>query len=240
MNTEIDIWHLILHASFTVKFILLLLSGGSIWSWAIFLKKRKLYKLLTQQDHLFLQVYQNDNKLSEIAAKAEDYPASPCATIYKQGHQELMRILGKISESDSLSMMDYFERFGATAIERSLRQGVNLVNGKMEERLSSLASIGSIAPFVGLFGTVWGIMGSFTGLASGSGATLETIAPGIAEALVTTVLGLAVAIPAVWFFNRLNNEMASVNNKMESFGQELLNRFERSTIFYKSNNKEED
>ncbi|OFZ74011.1 MAG: hypothetical protein A2451_09020 [Bdellovibrionales bacterium RIFOXYC2_FULL_39_8] len=95
--------------------------------------------------------------------------------------------------------------------------------------LSTLASVGSVSPFIGLFGTVWGIINSFTGLAGG-GATLDVVAPGIAEALVATAAGLAAAIPAVWFYNYFLNQNAKANVQMESFGQDFLNVIERSLI----------
>ena len=108
-----------------------------------------------------------------------------------------------------------------------MRKGVNRSNNNLNNFLSTLASIGSVTPFVGLFGTVWGIIDSFTGLASG-GATIEAVAPGIAEALVATAIGLAAAIPAVFFYNHFSNEIAKINNEMEIFGQEFLNVVERS------------
>ena len=104
---------------------------------------------------------------------------------------------------------------------------INRSNLKLERSLSTLASIGSITPFIGLFGTVWGIIDSFQGLSKGGGA-IESVAPGIAEALVATAVGLGAAIPAVWFFNHFSSRVTEFNSEMESFGQELLNLTERS------------
>ena len=102
----------------------------------------------------------------------------------------------------------------------------------MDIRVSTLASIGSISPFIGLFGTVWGIIDAFSGLSMGGGS-IEAVAPGIAEALVATAVGLAAAIPAVWFFNIFNNRIARINSQMESFSQDFLNLIERSILIKK-------
>ena len=110
-----------------------------------------------------------------------------------------------------------------------MKKGANSSNIDLEDRLSTLASIGSVTPFVGLFGTVWGIINSFTGLAGG-GATLDAVAPGIAEALVATAVGLAAAIPAVWFYNSFNTRVETLNTGIDSFEQELLNSVERSIL----------
>jgi biopolymer transport protein TolQ len=117
-------------------------------------------------------------------------------------------------------------------LERALKKGVVQSNEKLNKLLVILASIGSISPFVGLFGTVWGIINSFTGLSSGGG-TIEAVAPGIAEALVATAVGLAAAIPAVWFYNIFNNRIQSLNNKMEAFGEDYINMISRSVLISK-------
>ena len=104
----------------------------------------------------------------------------------------------------------------------------------MQSYLSLLASIGSISPFIGLFGTVWGIIDSFSGLASGS-ATLDVVAPGIAEALVATAVGLGAAIPAVWFFNYFNNRVDKINSEIKKFEQDFLNLIERTMVADKEN-----
>ena len=130
-------------------------------------------------------------------------------------------------EKDSLKR--HFQNFGLGVIERAMSKGITDSNLKLDSYLSILASIGSITPFIGLFGTVWGIINSFTGLASGGG-TLEAVAPGIAEALVATAIGLFAAIPAVWFYNIYSNENSKINSEMESFGQDFLNIVERSLL----------
>ena len=114
-------------------------------------------------------------------------------------------------------------------LERGLKKGANETNEELGKLLSTLASIGSVSPFIGLFGTVWGIINAFAGLATGGGS-IDAVAPGIAEALVTTAVGLAAAIPAVWFFNHFNSMNEKVNSEMESFGQDFINVVERSVV----------
>ena len=143
--------------------------------------------------------------------------------IFDEAYKEYMN-LSKGENGDDVG--SHIAIYGLTGIERSMKKGANDSNIVMEDSLSTLASISSAAPFVGLFGTVWGIINSFTGLAGG-GATLDAVAPGIAEALVATAVGLLAAIPAMWFFNKYNNDISLMNTEMESFEQEMLNLIER-------------
>src|SRR5665648_961798 len=117
-----------------------------------------------------------------------------------------MNFSERISSSGKGSIAQFFSEHGFQSLERALKTGYNSANEKMDVRISLLATIGSITPFVGLFGTVWGIIDAFAGLAQGGGS-IEAVAPGIAEALVATAAGLAAAIPAVWFFNVFNNQI---------------------------------
>ncbi len=231
MSAELDILKIMWESSFTVKLILILLVFMSLISWSIFLKKRRLFKIIMEEDQKFRHVYEKEARLSKISEESKTFKASALAKMYGYGYSELLRILDKISHANDMTMSDYFSRFGATALERSLRQGAGEVQKKLESQAFIISSIATISPFIGLFGTVWGIISAFTGLTRGGGATIESIAPGIAEALVTTAVGLIVAIPAVVFFNAINQRISLVNSYMEQFAQELLNRIERSTIF---------
>ena len=178
----------------------------------------------------FMEVYKVANNLNEVMIKSELMPQSPYKTMFVEGHKELMKIKETFDKSGRKdSLQGHFQHFGLGLIERALQKGINQSNAYLEKFLSLLASIGSVSPFVGLFGTVWGIIDSFTGIAKG-GSTLDAVAPGIAEALVATAIGLAAAIPAVWFYNHFSSMNARINNDMESFGQEFLNVVERSLI----------
>ena len=153
--------------------------------------------------------------------------------MYQSGFQELSNIRKELIENQKESeLATYLSHHGIGALERSLKQGANTANENLENRLSTLASIGSITPFIGLFGTVWGIIDAFAGLATGGGS-IEAVAPGIAEALVATAVGLFAAIPAVWGYNILSSKVGVFNSQMENFGQEFLNLIERSVLISK-------
>ncbi len=226
MSGELDIFKIILESGWVVKGVLLLLIIASVFSWAIVLMKRKLFIELEKSNKQFMTMYRESRTLREASTGAENLPSSPFRTIFSEGYREFTLF---IEEAGEEKLKQHYEHFGLESIERAMKKGVNTVNLDLEKKLSTLASIGSVSPFVGLFGTVWGIINSFTGLGSGGG-TLDAVAPGIAEALVATAVGLAAAIPAVWFFNVFNNRMGDMNTEMESFEQELLNSIERTIL----------
>src|SRR5690606_25184367 len=145
---------------------------------------------------------------------------------------ELNKISEKISNAGKGSIAQYFAEHGVQSLERALKTGYNTANEKMDMRVSLLATIGAITPFIGLFGTVWGIIDAFAGLSQGGGS-IEAVAPGIAEALVATAVGLAAAIPAVVFYNLYNNQISRINSQMESFSQDFLNLIERTILIKK-------
>ncbi len=219
-SNEIDLLKIVLESGFVVKSVFVVLILASIFSWSIILKKRKTLSRLRENDEEFQSMFRKSDSLKEIMYKAELMEFSPSREIFIEGYNELNRIL-EISDNE------HFNTFGLKSIERSLQNGMNQANARLESLLSTLASIGSVSPFVGLFGTVWGIINSFTGLAEGGGS-LERVAPGIAEALVATAIGLAAAIPAVWFFNHFTKENRNAVSEMENFSRDLLNLIERT------------
>ncbi len=226
MSGELDIVKIILDSGLVVKGVLILLIVASVLSWAIVLMKKKLFSELDENNKKFMDMYRQGRTLREVATGAEGQPNSPFKSIFSEGYREFTLF---IEEAGEENLKKHYEHFGLESIERAMKKGVNSVNLEMEKKLSTLASIASVTPFVGLFGTVWGIINSFTGLGAG-GATLDAVAPGIAEALVATAVGLAAAIPAVWFFNVYNNRVGNMNTEMESFEQDLLNSIERTIL----------
>lgn len=229
MNTgsDLNILLIIWESGAVVKLVLLSLIIFSIVSWAIVWKKRSTIKEMSENNKRFLDMYHHTDNLKDLSVKSDMLPFSPFKEIFSEGYTEFTKIQQALPSSDSTSLRTYFKEFGTSALERSMKKGVSSSNRYLDKHLSTLASIGSVAPFVGLFGTVWGIIGSFTGLAAG-GATIDAVAPGIAEALVATAVGLFAAIPAVWYYNHFNNVINLLNNEMESFGQDFLNLVERS------------
>lgn len=223
-TAQLDMLQIMLESGIVVKSVLGILVLASLFSWAIVFKKRSLVRSVEKNNKNFMEIYKNSAKVSDVYEKCNELPFSPYKSLFVHGYKELEKV-----RSSDTDLKKHFEGFGLGMIERALKQGVNETNLELEKSLSVLASIGSITPFIGLFGTVWGIIDSFTGIAGG-GATIDAVAPGIAEALIATAIGLAAAIPAVWFYNHYNSANAKLNTDMESFGQEFLNVVERSLV----------
>lgn len=226
---NLDILRIILHSGFVVKIVLGLLIACSVFSWAIILKKRKLFKEVEENNERFYEIYKTSENLKDVLLKSEMLPFSPYKALFTNGYAELMKIREAYTGQHKSGLAFHFQNFGLGILERGLKKGVNETNAELGGLLSTLASIGSVAPFIGLFGTVWGIIDAFSGLAGGGGS-IDAVAPGIAEALVATAVGLAAAIPAVWFYNYFNNQSEKINTDMESFGQDFLNVVERSVV----------
>ncbi len=229
MHGNMDILQIIWQSGVIVKFVLLMLILSSIVSWAIIFKKKKLVSELKNNNKKFLEVYNSSDNLKDVMLKSEMLPFSPYKSLFVNGYKELVKVKEAYSGQHKSGLSFHFQNFGLGVLERGLKKGVNETNEELGKLLSTLASIGSVTPFVGLFGTVWGIIDAFSGLASGGGS-IEAVAPGIAEALVATAVGLVAAIPAVWFYNHFNNVNENLNSEMESFGQDFLNVVERSVV----------
>lgn len=215
MNNGIDILQIILESGLVVKLVLLLLLFSSLYSWFLIFGKLSLLKDIRKSNKEFFESFRQIGTLKQLKDSSLTHIDSPMNLMLQEGLREHTRLTEVGGARDSLEN-----------IERALKIGAQQAESQFETNMVTLASIGSTAPFVGLFGTVWGIINSFTGLSSG-GATLETVAPGIAEALVATAVGLAAAIPAVLFFNKFNQEIGGIKGEMESFGDDFLNLISR-------------
>lgn len=227
-----NIWQILWDSGIVVKFVLFLLVLSSVLSWTIILQKWKELKAVSEANEKFHSFFKSSTSISEIHREATEHHNSTMSLMFRKGYEELTRVSEKLSGSNKGNVAQYFSEHGFQALERALKTGYNAANEKMDTRVSVLASIGSITPFIGLFGTVWGIIDAFSGLSQGGGS-IEAVAPGIAEALVATAVGLAAAIPAVWFFNIFNNQISRINSQMESFSQDFLNLIERSILIKK-------
>jgi biopolymer transport protein TolQ len=227
---QLDILAIIMSSGIVVQAVLGLLLLASIISWGIIFFKWRQFKQIESENILFWQKYNETTNLKEIATYAKDESQSPFSNLYLGGYNAIAKLKTKFSGDEGAHQLsEYFQDQGLISVERGIKQGVAEVSLYFESNLSFLASIGSVTPFIGLFGTVWGIIHSFTGLASGS-ATLAAVAPGIAEALVATAVGLFAAIPAVWFYNMFSNKITAVNTELERFSNDFLNLIERSLI----------
>jgi biopolymer transport protein TolQ len=233
MEGGLDIYQILLESGIVVKSVLIILIASSVLSWAIILQKRKSFSQISLSNINFFNSFKVTNTLVEINSSDSMFPGSTLSIMYESGYEEFRKIKEELlANGKEKDLPKYLSDHGIDALERSLKQGANIANEKLENRLSTLASIGSITPFIGLFGTVWGIIDAFAGLASGGGS-IEAVAPGIAEALVATAVGLFAAIPAVWGYNLLSARVNVFNSQMENFGQEFLNLIERTILISK-------
>jgi biopolymer transport protein TolQ len=216
----------ILLAGPIVKFVLLMLIVFSVVSWAIIFLKFKLFKSIERNQVEFTKAFAEGKNLAALYDQAEKSERTPLTEVFRTGYLELMRIQrGKSVEPAAAG------RTGALPlenVERAMRKAANEEVALMETYLPFLATTGSATPFIGLFGTVWGIMNAFSGIAMTGSASLSTVAPGIAEALVATAAGLAAAIPSVMAYNFFLNRVRAIATRLDSFSIEFLNFLERN------------
>jgi len=227
---DLSIISMFLNAGLVVKFVMLLLVIFSIGSWYIIFMKFILFKKVRQESDNFLETFWKSKNLAEAAKSAQRTPLSPEAQIFITGFSELQKISkSKAAISDG---NDTFEMrlAGMDNLKRSLEKAATAEADRLSRALNFLATTGSSTPFIGLFGTVWGIMSSFQEIGQKGGASLAVVAPGISEALVATAAGLAVAIPSVIFFNHFTSQINDFENDMQSFATDLLNLVERDLI----------
>ncbi|WP_399256066.1 MotA/TolQ/ExbB proton channel family protein [Terriglobus tenax] len=199
--------------------VLVLLALGSVFSWAIIFSKWSGFRRAQTQSQRFVRAFRKSNRLSEIATVAEQFKPSPLVSVFAEINDEYQRQTGgRGLPRNPLAL----ERAAQTASSEALT--------RLESRLTWLATIAAIAPFVGLFGTVMGIIDAFHGLGTQGAATLRAVAPGISEALITTAAGLVVAIPAVIGYNQFTARLREFGSRMDDFGRELLSAIENAAM----------
>ncbi len=221
MNQDLSILHLVLNASWVVQAVMLLLVAVSIASWAAIFRKLFALKRVTALNDEFEREFWSGTSLNELfsAAAQNAKRSGPMERIFASGMREFQKLRER-RIADAGTLLDGARR----AMRASFQRELDVV----ETNLSFLASVGSVSPYVGLFGTVWGIMHAFTGLASLQQVTLATVAPGIAEALVATAIGLFAAIPAVVAYNNFARDIDRVAIKLETFIEEFSNILQRN------------
>ncbi|MEO8737340.1 MAG: MotA/TolQ/ExbB proton channel family protein [Edaphobacter sp.] len=202
--------------AFTVLVILLI---ASIFSWAIMLSKWSSFRRAQMQGQRFVRAFRKSSRLSEIASVAEQFKPSPLVPVFTEIHDEYQRQNGGRGMPRN-----------PVALERAAQTASSEALTGMESHMTWLATIAAIAPFIGLFGTVMGIIDAFHGLGTAGAATLRAVAPGISEALITTAAGLVVAIPAVVGYNQLTARLREFASRMDDFGRELLNAIENAAL----------
>lgn len=221
MNQDLSILHLVLNASLVVQLVMLLLVVVSVTSWAAIFRKLFALKRVKSLNDDFEREFWSGTSLNDLLAAATQNAkqSGPMERIFASGMREFQKLRER-RISDPSTLLDGARRAMRASYQREL--------DVIESNLSFLASVGSVSPYVGLFGTVWGIMHAFTGLASLQQVTLASVAPGIAEALVATAIGLFAAIPAVVAYNRFARDIDRVAIKLETFIEEFSNILQRN------------
>ena len=221
MGSELSILDLVLHASLVVQLVLVVLVLASIVSWTMIFDRAWTLKRANRAADAFEQRFWSGGDLSALYRDLgqEDKSLAGLAGIFRGGFKEYVRLRKGDDSGDTMSVIQ-----GA---ERSMRVALSREMDRLDTHLPFLATVGSTSPYVGLFGTVWGIMHSFHALGNVQQATLALVAPGISEALVATAIGLFAAIPAVIAYNRFSNQVERLNNRYEEFMQEFSTLLQR-------------
>lgn len=205
-----EILNMVQETGLVAKAVLLILLFFSVFSWAIILSKWSSLRRARTQSGRFLRAFRKAQRLQDVMAVSEQFKPSPLVPVFENGFQEYRR--GQ----------------NITSVQRATQIASSEELTRLERRLPWLATTGAVTPFIGLFGTVWGIIDAFHGLGNVGAATLRAVAPGISEALITTAAGLFAAIPAVIAYNQFTHHMREFGSRMDDFSLELLNVLERA------------
>ncbi|MDT8442174.1 MAG: protein TolQ [Desulfuromonadales bacterium] len=215
---------LVYNAGTVVKLVLLILVYFSVVSWAIIFYKQLTVQRAVRQSEKFLDFFWAKKRFESIGQGLADYRHSPLSVLFREAYRELAQSRRPAGDSDEPLVADLGEQ---DRVARALRRASTSETQRLEKYLSFLATTGSAAPFIGLFGTVWGIMDAFHGIGQTGSASLAVVAPGISEALVATAIGLVAAIPAVIGYNHFVNKVNLLIGEMDNFSQEMLNIVQR-------------
>lgn len=213
-------------AGIVVKFVLILLGLFSVVSWAIILFKLFQIHRANSESGRFMDFFWKSKRFDAIASQADRFVNSPLTVLFNEGYNELKKVVEPASKSEGSALST--DLGGIENVSRALRRATNSEITRLEKYLTFLATTGSTSPFIGLFGTVWGIMTAFEGIGKTGSASLAVVAPGIAEALIATAIGLVAAIPAVMAYNHFQHKIRVLINEMDSFSTEFLNIVQRN------------
>lgn len=235
IQSDIDLVQMIGSAGLMVQFVLFLLLFFSVTSWTIIIIKWRLLNRALRESNLFTEYFWKSRDLASVYVKSKQLTGSPVARIFRVGYAELKRASQAASGDKDQSpgkKTDTGMRHvsAADSVERSLRRAMSNEIIRMTQMVPFLATTGNITPFIGLFGTVWGIMNSFHMIGLRGSASLAAVAPGISEALVATAAGLATAIPAVIAFNHFMNKIRIVESELVSFSTDFVGIIERDLL----------
>ena len=212
-----SITDLVVQTGLAGRIVLLVLLAFSVLSWAIIYVKWRRFRQLRAQSEKFLRAFRKARRLSEFNVLIENFPPHPLKALFEAGYQEVSAQVGNPGGPVR----------NPGAVQRALQIASSQQLSDLEQNLNWLATTGAVTPFIGLFGTVWGIMDAFIGLGSAGAASLRAVGPGIAEALIATAAGLFVAVPAVIAYNQFLSKVRELGVRMDSFSLEFLNAAER-------------
>jgi len=207
-NTDFSLWSLFIRADFIVKSVILMLIGCSIYSWAIIIEKFRLFKKINLESEEFEEKFWKSKSAEAFYNGLASNLDNPMALLFRDSMQTLLKAKNKSNLNERMS----------SVLEVNIEKQIVI----LEKGFTFLATVGSTAPFIGLFGTVWGIMNSFQSIAISRNTSLAIVAPGIAEALFATALGLLAAIPAVVAYNKFNNDSKKYTQKLENFSKRFI------------------
>ena len=230
-EVQTDVVSLVLRSGPVAKFVLFVLLLFSAVSWGVILYKLWQFQRARAHSTRFIDVFRRSSKFSEVQAVCKSLPASPLVGLFQAGYAELNSQLRQQTgnpESRPAGPAPRPTLKSLDAVDRALLRASTVEVTRLERRVTFLATTASITPFIGLFGTVWGIMTSFQGIAAQGSSSLGVVAPGIAEALIATAAGLFAAIPAVYFYNHLTSRVKRFAAEMDDFSLEFLNIAERN------------
>ena len=216
LSNDLSVWSLFLNADLIVKLVILMLVLASVWSWAIIFEKFFKLRRLHQQADEFEDQFWSGGSLEDLYDRIGSQPLDPMSAMFSAAMREWRR-----SVSKGLAAAGQMRAGLQSRIERVMGVTLGREMDRLERYMTFLASVGSTAPFIGLFGTVWGIMHSFSAIASSKNTSLAVVAPGIAEALFATALGLIAAIPAVIAYNKISSDLTRYAGRLEAFSNEF-------------------
>jgi biopolymer transport protein TolQ len=219
---DLSLWGLFLQADWVVKLVMLGLLFASVWVWAIVFEKVTSIRRANKAADAFEDAFWSGGSLDDLFRKEGDRPSHPMAAVFVSAMREWRRGAQRLGGSDLVAagLKERIDRTMAVTVQREME--------RLERWMIFLASVGSVAPFIGLFGTVWGIMNSFAAIAGMQNTNLAVVAPGIAEALIAHAVGLFAAIPAVYFYNHFADQVKQFATAMDDFSMEFLTIAERN------------
>ena len=226
---ELNLLEVLRQTTTVTRFVLAILLIFSMWSWGIIFSKSLLLRKIRKESETFWKVFRRGQNLSEIRTACEALRSTPLAPVFAAGADLLMPAPGKLQSQGSLALKTS-TGISAATVQRVVQRAAAAQLTEIEKRMTFLATTASVAPFIGLFGTVWGVMTSFAGLANANSASLRAVAPGIADALIATAFGLFAAIPAVIAYNQFVYKIRNLGGQLDDLQNEIIATAERQGL----------